>query len=77
MFLMCAYADTGDKKRISVTTWPNQTNKKCQELIERLTITVHEVTGAPLDKIVVYIQEIPQTRWGERAFLALIRDFLS
>ena len=60
---------------ISVTTWPNQTDEKCQELIERLTLTVHEVTGAPLDKIVVYIQEVPQTRWGEAGILGSDQRF--
>jgi len=50
---------------ISVTTWPNQTDEQCRRLIQELTRTVREVTGAPLDKITVYIQEIPQNRWGE------------
>lgn len=50
---------------VSVTTWPNQTDEKCQELIEELTATVNRVTGAPFDKITVYINEIPQNRWGE------------
>jgi 4-oxalocrotonate tautomerase len=50
---------------ISVTTWPNQTDDQCRELIEGITSTVRQVTGAPLDKIVVYIHEVPQNRWGE------------
>jgi 4-oxalocrotonate tautomerase len=54
---------------VSVTTWPNQTDEQCRELIEELTSTVRRVTGAPLDKITVYIQEIPRNRWGEGAAL--------
>ncbi|MER7916527.1 MULTISPECIES: tautomerase family protein [unclassified Streptomyces] len=54
---------------LSMTTWPNQTDEKCQELIEELTATVHRVIGAPLDKITVFIQEIPQNRWGEGGVL--------
>lgn len=54
---------------LSVTTWPNQTDEKCRELIEELTETMHRVTGAPFDKITVYITEIPQNRWGEAGVL--------
>ena len=54
---------------LHMTTWPNQTDEKCQELIEELTATVHRVIGAPLDKITVFIQEIPQNRWGEGGVL--------
>lgn len=50
---------------VTVTTWPNQTDEQCKELIEALTDTVQEVTGAPLDKITVYIHEVPPNRWGE------------
>lgn len=60
---------------VSVTTWPNQTDEKCRELIEELTSTVHRVTGAPWDKIVVYIHEVPQHRWGEAGVLGSDPDF--
>lgn len=60
---------------ISVTTWPNQTDEKCRELIHEITSTVRRVTGAPLDKIVVYIQEVPQNRWGEAGVLGSDQDF--
>jgi 4-oxalocrotonate tautomerase len=33
--------------------------------MEELTRTVRRVTGAPLDKITVYIQEVPRNRWAE------------
>ncbi|MER7462190.1 tautomerase family protein [Streptomyces sp. NPDC097981] len=50
---------------ISVTTWDGQDDAQCQELMEELTRTVRRVTGAPLDKITVYIQEVPRNRWAE------------
>ena len=48
---------------LSVAIWPH-TDEKYRELIERLTETTHQVTGAPLDKITVCIHEVPQARWG-------------
>ena len=50
---------------ISVTTWDGQDDAQSQELMEELTRTVRRVTGAPLDKIKVYIQEVPRNRWAE------------
>ncbi|WP_406690576.1 tautomerase family protein [Saccharopolyspora sp. ID03-671] len=50
---------------ISVTTWDGQDDAQAQELMEELTRTVRRVTGAPLDKITVYIQEVPRNRWVE------------
>lgn len=49
---------------VSVTTWPGA-DGKAEELIAALTNTVRQVTGAPLDKITVYIHEIPRNRWAE------------
>ncbi|MEU3495605.1 tautomerase family protein [Kitasatospora cineracea] len=60
---------------LTVTTWPNQTDEKCLELIEELTATVNRVTGAPFDKITVYIQEIAQNRWGEGGVLGTDPQF--
>lgn len=54
---------------VSVTTWPTLGDQKSQQLIEALTETVHAITGAPLDKITVLIQEVPQSRWGEGGVL--------
>lgn len=60
---------------ISVTTWPTLGDEKSRALIEALTHAVHEVAGAPLDKIVVVINEIPQNRWGEGGVLGSNPDF--
>ena len=54
---------------ISVTTWDGQDDAQAQELLEELTRTVRRVTGAPLDKITVYIQEVPRSRWAEGGVL--------
>lgn len=54
---------------VSVTTWPTLGDEKSQALIEAVTDAVHEVSGAPLDKIVVVINEVPPTRWGEGGVL--------
>jgi 4-oxalocrotonate tautomerase len=54
---------------ISITPWPTLGDEKSQALIEAVTQTVHEVAGAPLDKIVVVIHEIAQNRWGEAGVL--------
>jgi 4-oxalocrotonate tautomerase len=60
---------------ISVTTWPTLGDDKSKALIEGLTLTAHEVTGAPMDKIIVVIKEIPQARWGEGGVLGSDPDF--
>ena len=60
---------------ISVTTWPTLSDEKCQALIEVLTQAVHDVAGAPLDKIVVVINEIPRNRWGEGGVLGSNPEF--
>ena len=50
---------------LHVTTWPNLGDAKSCQLIEALTQTMHSVTGAPLDRITVFITEVPRERWGE------------
>lgn len=59
---------------VSVTTWPSEENK-AQELMEELARTVRRVTGAPLDKITVYINEIPMNRWTEGGVLGTNSKF--
>ena len=60
---------------VSVTTWPTLGDDKSRQLIEALTHTVHEVSGAPLDKIIVVIQEVPTNRWGEAGVLGSHPEF--
>ncbi|GLZ01748.1 tautomerase family protein [Actinoplanes sp. NBRC 103695] len=60
---------------ISVTTWDGQDDAQARELMEELTRTVRRVTGAPLDKITVYIQEVPRSRWAEGGALGSDPEF--
>ncbi|MFF4846372.1 4-oxalocrotonate tautomerase family protein [Streptomyces sp. NPDC001194] len=60
---------------ISVTTWDGQDDAQCRELMEELTRTVRKVTGAPLDKITVYVQEVPRGRWTEGGALGSDPEF--
>ncbi|MGW2474465.1 MULTISPECIES: tautomerase family protein [unclassified Streptomyces] len=60
---------------ISVTTWDGQDDAQVQELMEELTRTVRRVTGAPLDKITVYVQEVPRNRWAEGGALGSDPEF--
>lgn len=59
---------------LRVTTWP-MSDETSVELISALTATVHQVTKAPLDKIIVIIDEIPQDRWGEAGAMGSNKDF--
>lgn len=49
---------------INITTWPTPIEKK-QKMILEITRVVHETTGAPLDKITVFVQEIEKDSWAE------------
>ncbi|RKT55519.1 tautomerase family protein [Saccharothrix australiensis] len=59
---------------VSVTTWPGP-DDLARRLVEELTGTVHRVTGAPMDKITVYVQEVPRDRWAEGGVLGSNPDF--
>lgn len=61
---------------VSVTTWPGS-DDQTRRLVEELTKTVREVTGAPMDKITVYVQEVPRERWAEGGVLGNDPDFAS
>ena len=50
---------------IQITTWPTWSNETKRALLEGITRVTHEVTHAPLDKIVVVVSEVPQTAWME------------
>ncbi|MDF2690770.1 MAG: putative protein 4-oxalocrotonate tautomerase-like protein [Gammaproteobacteria bacterium] len=59
---------------IHVTTWPTSPEVK-EKLLKSLTQTTHQVTGAPLDKITVYISEIGKDSWSEAGVLGSDPDF--
>ncbi|MEV6113654.1 tautomerase family protein [Streptomyces sp. NPDC052109] len=59
---------------IQVTLW-EQSDETAKELIEEITATTHKVLGLPLDKITVYLSEVPANRWGEAGALGSDPDF--
>ncbi|WJZ02941.1 tautomerase family protein [Corynebacterium freiburgense] len=60
---------------INVTTWEGQDDEIARELMIALTNATREVTGAPLDKITVYIHEVPKNRWAEAGSIGSDPDF--
>lgn len=61
---------------IRVTTWKSDNQEMKEKLVRELTRTVHETTGAPLAKITVFIEEIPNTQWAEAGVMGCEPDFL-
>jgi 4-oxalocrotonate tautomerase len=60
---------------VHVTTWPTLDAPQKKKLLEGLTRVVHDVTGAPLDKIVAYLTEVNQTGWAEAGVLGSDASF--
>lgn len=46
-----------------------------REIITELTEAMHRVTGAPIDRITVFIAEIPRSQWGEGGITGDNPDF--
>ncbi|MFD5075732.1 4-oxalocrotonate tautomerase family protein [Streptomyces sp. NPDC058274] len=59
---------------IHVTVW-KQSDEAAKQLIEEITATTQKVLGLPLDKITVYLTEVPANRWGEAGALGSDPDF--
>lgn len=59
---------------INVITWPTPIEQKAK-LLEELTRVVHETTGAPLDKITVYVQEVAQDSWADAGVIGTDSEF--
>lgn len=60
---------------IHIVSWPIQDECVARALIEGVTRVVHDATGAPLDKISVYITEVPPSRWGDAGVLGSAPQF--
>ncbi len=60
---------------ITITTWKSEDDAACERLMHAISRTVHEITGAPLDKISVVINEIPKNRWSDADVVATDPDF--
>ncbi|MDP5211007.1 tautomerase family protein [Microbulbifer sp. 2205BS26-8] len=50
---------------IKLTTWKSENIEKKQSLLKKLTHTLHEETGVPLDKISVYMEEVEPSLWAD------------
>jgi 4-oxalocrotonate tautomerase len=44
-------------------------------LLRNITRVVHETTGAPLDKITVYVQEVAPADWADAGSIGSEKDF--
>ncbi|MCW7539299.1 tautomerase family protein [Aquabacterium sp. A7-Y] len=60
---------------VQITTWPLKDEGAARALVEGVTRVVHESVGAPLDKISVYITEVPPTRWADAGVLGSDPEF--
>jgi 4-oxalocrotonate tautomerase len=60
---------------IQITTWPIEDEARAHSLVENVTHVVHEALGAPLDKISVYVTEVPPSRWGDAGILGSDASF--
>ena len=59
---------------INITTWPTEEGTK-KKMMEEVTRVIHETTGAPLDKITVYVQEIQKKNWADAGVIGDDADF--
>lgn len=59
---------------VHITTWPTPEKTK-QNVMKEITRVIHSETGAPLDKITVYITEIQQNSWSEAGILGSDPEF--
>jgi 4-oxalocrotonate tautomerase len=59
---------------INISTWPTPTEIK-KNIMEKITKLIHEETGAPLDKITVFFNEIVKDSWSEGGILGSDPEF--
>ena len=59
---------------IQITTWPTPKETK-QHMMQEITRIIHEISGAPLDKITVYLQEIEPSQWSEAGIIGDNKEF--
>lgn len=50
---------------IQISTWKMSNEAQVQNMMEAVTLAVHQASGAPLDKISVVINEILPSRWSD------------
>ncbi len=60
---------------IHIATWPIADDSCVRALVEDVTRAVHSATGAPLDKISVYLTEVAPSRWADAGVLGTDPEF--
>lgn len=60
---------------VNIVTWPVNDDIAAKNLVADITKSVHKNTGAPLDKISVYITEVSPAHWGDAGILGTDPDF--
>lgn len=60
---------------IHIATWPIADENAVRALVTNVTRAVHDATGAPLDKISVYVTEVTPSRWADAGVLGNDPEF--
>lgn len=60
---------------IQISTFAMNDQEKAEELLQEMTATMHRVTGVPLDKISVYLNEVSPSRWADAGIIGSDPDF--
>lgn len=60
---------------VQITTWPAKNEDEITALVGSVTRAVHESTGAPLDKISVFVCELQPSRWADAGVLGSDPEF--
>lgn len=60
---------------IQISTFKIVDQSKAETLLEEITATMHRVTGVPLDKISVFLNEVEPTRWADAGVVGSHGEF--
>ncbi|WP_166146035.1 tautomerase family protein [Methylosinus sp. RM1] len=60
---------------VQISTWPIKNKVALQTMMEEITRVIHQTSGAPLDKISVFVNEIPPSHWADAGISGSDPDF--
>lgn len=60
---------------VEISTFKINDQEKAETLLKEMTATLHRVTGVPLDKISVYLNEIEPSRWADAGVVGSDPEF--
>ncbi|WP_120635069.1 tautomerase family protein [Ruegeria sp. EL01] len=60
---------------IQISTFKMEDPQKAAMLLEEVTAAMHRVTGVPLDKISVFLNEVEPSRWADAGVVGSHPDF--